>query len=503
MRLLKLYRWHILAVVGLCIAYFMTRLYKLDSLPIFTDEAIYMWWAQTGKLDASWRFISLVDGKQPFYIWLSMVAMYGVKDPLLAGRLVSVFAGFLSVIGLIVVGRELFKNWWVGIVAGFFYIVFPFALVHDRMALYDSLVGTLFIWVFYLEVLLVKKIHSTIAFILALVMGAGMLTKTSAFITAALLPTTLLLFNQPKNQRKSKFFLWVGYSILAVGLAYGYYSILRLTPFFGIITTKNAEFVYPLKEWIQHPFTYFVNNSLGIITVLNAYITIPVLLLVIASLFIQKSFWKEKILLLIWFGATLVYLAFFGKVIYPRHFFFTTLFLLPLAALTVIAIYSKIKNIFLTSIIVIVIIGMQLYADFFILTAFAKAPLPDADRFQYISGWPSGGGVKEAVTFFQNESKDKKIEIYTQGTFGLMPYALNIYLQGNTNAHITGIWPITVDIPKEILQSAKKYPTYILFYQECDDCGDIGNAPSSWPLKEILRIKKAEGIYLVVYKVNV
>ncbi len=90
--------------------YFATRLINLTILPIFTDEAIYIRWSQIGSRDAAWRFISLVDGKQPMFTWIMMVTMRIIRDPLVAGRLVSVAAGALSAVGLWVLSFELFKN---------------------------------------------------------------------------------------------------------------------------------------------------------------------------------------------------------------------------------------------------------------------------------------------------------------------------------------------------------------------------------------------------------
>src|SRR4029079_11726665 len=113
------------------------------------------------KQDASWRFISLTDGKQPMYVWIAMIFLKFFKDPLLAGRLVSVFAGLSTVIGLFFLGNEVFNDLGksektknleykifsfteqsvtVGLLTSFLYVIYPFGLVYDRMALYDSTV---------------------------------------------------------------------------------------------------------------------------------------------------------------------------------------------------------------------------------------------------------------------------------------------------------------------------------------------------------------------------
>ena len=188
MGFIKKYLPEIFISVILIIVFFFTRFYHILAMPIFTDEAIYLRWAQIAKNDAAWRFISLTDGKQPLFIWLTMVSMRFIKDPLLAGRLVSVGAGFMTIIGLFFLGRELFKkNKWVGILSGFLYVIFPMALVYDRMALYDSLVGTFAVWGLYIAIFLVRKVSLDTALILGMTIGAAALNKTNGFFTLYLL----------------------------------------------------------------------------------------------------------------------------------------------------------------------------------------------------------------------------------------------------------------------------------------------------------------------------
>ena len=129
MTLIKRYFNEILLWVGLFGAYLFTRLYNIMSLPMFTDEAIYTRWSQIARYDASWRFISLTDGKQPSFVWLDMIIMRFVNDPLLAGRLVSVLVGIASLVGIYFLAREIFKNQRIGYLAAIIYIIFPFSIV--------------------------------------------------------------------------------------------------------------------------------------------------------------------------------------------------------------------------------------------------------------------------------------------------------------------------------------------------------------------------------------
>ncbi|MBI2195608.1 MAG: glycosyltransferase family 39 protein [Candidatus Levybacteria bacterium] len=235
------YKVEIIAALLLVPSYLFLRLYNIMSLPLFTDEAIYVRWSQIARFDASWRFISLTDGKQPSFVWLTMTIMRFVDDPLLAGRLVSVIAGLATMIGLYLLGRELFKNKWIGLVSSFLYLIFPMALVYDRMALYDSLVGMFMVWSLYLTVLLVRTVRPDVALILGMVIGGGVLTKTSAFFSVPLLFATYLIFDwrQKANERLPKL---VGLSLTAIIMAFAFYSILRLSPFYHIISDKPSVF---------------------------------------------------------------------------------------------------------------------------------------------------------------------------------------------------------------------------------------------------------------------
>src|SRR5256885_6821608 len=242
--------WPIIIGIVILGIFFITRLLHLLSLPIFTDEAIYVRWAQIAKNDASWRFISLTDGKQPMFVWAAIISMKFIHDPLLAGRIVSVVAGLLSTIGMYFLGNEIFKNRKIGILASMVYVLFPFALVYDRLAIYDSLVAMFIIWSLYFEILLIRNIRLDIAMILGMVIGGGMLTKTSADFALAFLPVSLLLFNFKDKKRKEKLIKWAIFAVVTIIIANGMYAILRLSPFYYIIGQKNLTFIYSTQEWI-------------------------------------------------------------------------------------------------------------------------------------------------------------------------------------------------------------------------------------------------------------
>lgn len=498
----KRHKFEFLVLTFLILLYLATRFYSILSLPIFTDEAIYIRWAQIAKQDASWRFISLTDGKQPMFIWLMMISLRIIADPLLAGRVVSVGAGFFSLIGLHFLGREIFKSNKIGLISSALYVVFPMALVYDRMALYDSLVGAFAVWSLFLIILMIRKIRLDVALILGMVAGGGVLTKTSGFFSIYLLPVSLILFSWKEKRIKERLTKWVGLAVVTVAITYGFYSILRLSPFFHIITEKNAIFVYPLQEWLRHPIEFFILNCQAFFDWTSLYLTWPLLILVVLSFFVARNFTKEKMILFLWFTLPIAALGLFGRTLYPRFIFFMILPLLPLIAFTLVNIYSRFKKVYLFIFFCFLVLALAFKTDYLILTDFAKADIPSSDVQQYLTRWPAGGGIKKSIEFFEKEAKKGKIYIATEGTFGLMPYAFEIYLINNPNIKIEGYWPMEDVIPAKVIEESRKNPTYFVFYQPCVSCRQTGIAPSTWNLKPVWQMESGINSFTSIYRIK-
>src|SRR3990167_344188 len=128
------------------VAYFVTRLINLDILPVFVDEAIYVRWSQVMRAEPTLRFLPLSDGKQPLFMWSTIPFLKLVSDPLIAGRFVSVFAGFGSLVGIGTLALLLFSDPFIALFSSLIYAIIPFTMFFDRMALADSLLAMFGIW---------------------------------------------------------------------------------------------------------------------------------------------------------------------------------------------------------------------------------------------------------------------------------------------------------------------------------------------------------------------
>ncbi len=506
MKLLSKYKREITGFVILSLFYFFLRLVFLTSLPIFTDEAIYLRWAQIALRDSSWRFISLTDGKQPMFVWVAMIFIKFINDPLVAGRLVSVLTGFVTMLGLFVLTYELFKNKTTAFLASLLYIFYPFAQVLDRMAIYDSMVATFYVWGLYFSILLVRKLRLDVSYTLGFVIGAGVLTKSSNFFSLYLLPFLLVIFDFKQKGMWNKLLRYIVLAGFSSAIAYGLYSILRLSPLYSMIDAKDATFVYPVSQWITHPFTYLFSNLSGLTSWLLQYLTFSYIVLILIAVFFIGRFFREKLLLIIFFLLPFLALALFGRLIYPRFIFLMSLMLLPLAAWGLeylISFVEKRLKLGLPKLAYLIVLTLIFVAyPGFISLQYANDPthshIADRDKSQYIDGWAAGWGVKESVAFFRQQAQNHKIFIATEGTFGLMPESMELYLVQNKNITIKGYWPVDV-FPKEVSAMAKIMPTYFIFYQPQHRI-----LPAGYPtLKLIFEVKQGNtNDYYRVYQVT-
>lgn len=480
---------------GLILAFFVLRLVNILQLPIFTDEAIYLRWAQIALGDPRWRFISLIDGKQPLLIWLFLPALKLINDPLLAGRLVSVFAGFVGMVGLATFGWYISKSYKGLLLGGLFYLLIPFFLVYDRLAIYDTLLSAISIWALFFSYLLGKKLRLDVALILGTVVGAGLLTKSSANFFWGLLPATLLLSHWTKKNWKKTVIKWVGLVAAVIIQSQIYNNILRLSEFRHVIGEKNLQFIYSVPEFLSHPFLSLRGNLTGLTVWFVSYLTLPLTLFVIVScVWYLKKNWREAIFFLTYFLVPYLSLAAFGKVIYPRFILFMVPPLLIPTLLFSLHLFSRERRKLIILAAAFLLALPLLYFDLQLLINPVKAPLPTNDRFQYIVDWPAGYGIKEIIAYLQNESRHGPLIIGTEGTFGLYPMALELYLGKDPNITIKAYWPVG-EIPQELISIAAVKPVFFVFKE-------TQNVPQNWPLKLIAEYQRGDGpTYLKFYRV--
>jgi hypothetical protein len=236
----------------------------------------------------------------------------------------------------------------------------------------------------------------------------------------------------------------------------------------------------------------------GMIDWMLGYMSWPIFISAEIFPFFFKKNLQEKLVLLAMWVFPFIALGLFGRVLYPRYILFMIMPLLILSAYTISMILTKMKNHFVGYSIVGLLCLINIYSSYTIVFTIKSAYIPKAERGQYIDGWPSGWGIPEIVTILKDDMQNNKISVYTEGTFGLLPYALEIFLGDFRNIDIHGIWPIPREMPEDMRVSAKDHPTYFVMYQH-------QSPPFEWRLQLIQEYQKGlstESASMRLYKVN-
>jgi len=445
--------------------YLSSRLANLKIIPIFTDEAIYAYWAQVALHDPANRFISLEDGKQPLFIWLAAIAQKFVSDPLVADRLISVLAGLGSLFGIYFLASQLFTR-RVAMISAFLYIVLPFSLLYDRMGLFDSLLTMLGIWSVFFAVRLAQKIQLDNALLAGAALGLAVVTKSSGIFFLYFLPLSLLFFDFKNKRLKSRFLRWAGLAAIAVFISLAIYNSLRLSPLFYMIARKNLEFIRTPAEILADPFLNLISNAKTLSLWSIEYIGLPLFIMLLAAIIL--AFYRRNLAAI--YFSIIVFASFaaeslVNKVIYPRFL----LFYFPFAIILIAYVFNlAIEHIGRISRVIYIVLALFLLNpavnSLRLLTDPSSAKIADADMGQYLNNWPAGWGVSEIVNFLKSHPQTEKVYVGTEGTFGLLPYAFLIYFYANPSIQAIGYWPVDpTNLPAQILELAKDHKTYFVF----------------------------------------
>lgn len=431
--------------------------------------------------DAGMRYLPLIDGKPPLFMWGTSFVMKVLPnlDPLLTGRLMAGISGFMGLAGILFTSWVLFKNRRVSLISAMLYIFVPFTFFYDRFGLADSMLAMWGIWSLGLSVLLVRSLRLDVAMILGIVIGLGFLTKSPALFFLLFTPLPLIFIKRTKKN----FLKYIGLFLIVVVLSQAIYSILRLFPLFNMIGQKNLEFAVPFSDLLRHPFMYFWGNLKSLLTWEFFYLTPLVSILVVWSIvraMIKKSF--SELIITVCFILFTFAMAAANKVIYPRFLLIFTPALLILAAL---ALNSITKRFFV--LILGLVLLLPIYTDLVLITKPSEAPIPEADSGQYMNGWAAGYGVKEVRQFL---SLHPNSTVITEGTFGLMPYSLDLYQKEYPTVIVKSFWPL----PK-MADINLEDKTYLVVYQH-------NSAPEGWSVTQISEYRQGKSdSFLKLYEV--
>jgi len=449
----------ILIGAGIFVLALMLRLYNLNLLPIFGDEAIYIRWSQVMVAEPGLRFLPLSDGKQPLFMWVLMFLVRRFTDPLFIGRLTSVFYGMGTLIGIFALTYYLFRSRKIALIASLFWAISPYSVFFDRMALVDSMLTMFGVWFLIFALATAKNLRLDFAMLAGFALGGALLTKSPALFFVILIPTTWILSDWPeKNKEKIiRLIKLVTLSLVSVSIAYGMYNVLRLGPNFHMVGIRNQDYVLPISHlWTnpKDPFIPHIDRALEWFWQLGP--SVIVALTALGAIVGFKKFRKETLVLLLWSLIPVFTQAMYAKVFTTRYVLFSFPGLMILAALTFLTKGEKLKKILVVGL--IFFIFHSLYINRLILADIEAAPLPRTMRSGYLEEWTAGTGIREVSAIIREEyrqSPQQKIVVGTEGYFGTLPDGLQAYLNDLAEITVIGVGLDFGEIPSSLLESVK------------------------------------------------
>ncbi|HLD27298.1 MAG TPA: glycosyltransferase family 39 protein [Patescibacteria group bacterium] len=349
--------WLVLILVG----FFLTRLYHLGLMPPFLDELIYVRWLNEIRLNGNWLIPLKEFGWEPLGIWSAALINRLIPDAVLSLRLSSVLISGLSLVLIYkLAGRA----------AALLYVLSPIILLHDRLGLRgDNLVVLAALMVFF-------GLKERLPIWIGLGAALGLFSKTTAAALPIVVVISYLIF-RPKLKLLD---------FLAAFLAAAPIMFYWLSGTLGLVLGKQSTFV---GEALVR------NNLLQIGPWLYQYLTWPVGLLAVVGLAVAIT---NRLLLINWL-VPFILLVIFAKILFPRYLLPVMPFLLIYAATGFNWLKQKLPRILRPLLIVFLLAPAWFSGQ--ILKDLPSAPLPEIDKWQYVTGWPSGYGVKELVDYLR------------------------------------------------------------------------------------------------------
>jgi hypothetical protein len=443
-----------------------TRLTNLTLLPAHYDEMLHLRRVEAVVRDGEF-FIGLDQSLKGLQVWLVAALWWLPMDTLWIGRFGSVLAGVAGGLGCYVLAIMLYRRTSVGILAALLYLVTPFLFLYDRLALADSLLTSLGVWVMALSLGVVR--HRQIGWALAagLTLAATGLTKASGYIYLMIPLAALFLF---KRSQKRSSHIWqltgLVYGVAALGVALVAYFLLT-SPDMNAAQEPGSLLLWQL--WLQNAQTAW--------SWLASMLTLPLLLLGLAGGVL--SLWRRDhsglYLLVIPITWTLLLILvvhtntieLFRKW-YPRYLLPITPSLLILAAWVLSLGYRRLGRLNLTpgwqaglsATLFLAVISSALMTDFWLLVDPGQAPLHAEERRQYIEDWPNayrlaeaGDYVKQLATYYP--------ELYlavNESSF-IVEEGLKYYFDPPSNVQIVNFDPFSGEAVEDLNRWSLERPT--------------------------------------------
>ena len=395
--------------------YLLTRGVSLDTLPIFLDESVHLQWAE--RLYREGRVIRPVGAGR-----LLAVAAYGAtglfEDRLLAARVIAMLVGAFTLVLTTLLAGRLFGP-LAAILAGILYILSPFALVYDRLALSDGFLTASIAGLMFATHEMSREPQAPLGrALVSLCILLAVVSKVSALMFLFVLPVGAVLLARDKMAG------------LRSALIAGMCGLLLASPMLWFFWGNRGE----IGE--QHIVDPMMAGPILRVTLRDmrdwvmAYFTPATLAAAAVSLAVVRN--RRALWLAISILLPFCLFALFSQPWSARYVLPTLPPLLMLVAGGMAAIISKqpgLRRGLLAGGLVLIASCQALPFDLALLFNPKAAPFPRDDRTQLVTGWPAGYGLKELARRLEAEAASEPVvALIDTGGLRTVPSGLAILL---------------------------------------------------------------------------
>lgn len=400
------------------------RLLLVFHIPIFNDESTYMRWAVGFLADPSRWWAWMLDGKQP-----AVAATFGLSqllpiDPIISMRLVSIIWSCITFWTVYFLFRRLSLR---SVHDGLLLLAFcPFLIFFDTLALAESAMTATFAVALYLTISLIDRPKVWKGIVFGVTLAAGWWFKSTVLLAVPLMLLSLLV--TWKKWKKDWMKMLVG---LGIGVVVGF-SIVTPVIFNPNIDYGHTEVIartMTASQMLRVPISHWIAV---VESVVMWFLGFGGPLLVVAGLAAAWQLRKNTHaqILVLWIVASAVMEIVGLASLSARLLAFT---MVPLIILVAIWLSGR-KNRFVVYILVGSLVlsgGLLSISPLAFYKALAPLPAAQGDFSQYVTSWPSGWGVAEAVQLLINESQKQHFIVFVRLDGGNPEDAIMAYMKRN------------------------------------------------------------------------
>ncbi len=488
--------------------YLLTRLPRLQSVPVYIDEAIYIHWAREALHGNLWASL-LWDGKPPLHSWAMVPFLSLSGNPLFGARLASVSFGFLSLVGVILIGQET-GGIRLGMLAGFLYAACPYCLWHDRVAISEGLLLALSIFAVYFALRAARSGRHVYLLGSAAAAGLALLTKGTAMLLYPVIalgylarpagPEGYRLLGSLTLRGDRHGRELAGWAAAAAGcllLAFGIQNLLRLSPSYAGRSRFIATRSKGLTQAVLTGPGEMLRFDLSIAGSLLRFLTPVLLLLGLLGLLVAlKNRWRPGAFFAAWFLVQAAVISVVAKYPWPRFYLVLVPPLLLSAAYCSLELVARLSRpsterrparprlaaaFALGALALSVLVPVGLQSRSMIAARGGDEP--------FLSGRTCGAGLAESVDYLEREARRGTVTVVVNDYF--LRLAIEMYGGGDRRIKVvsldTGFYePMSSRFKRMVESAAGRGTTYVL-------ANNVSEIPCGWRVKVLRVFRKDRG----------